>query len=167
MSPDQLTALAARLLNHAAMHDSVVPNDDELRQWRDDLIAAAEYLRQCAPSSRRREAAMLSDDDIQRVAIQCDMKSGQHWNRDRMNTSKMRSFARAIEREVRRQALEDAAHPDAVEALRMALDALSCTGESHDPGHRCTHCDEYVDRNSVVRKLIRAVLAAQGGNDAL
>lgn len=54
---------------------------------------------------------------------------------------------------------------DAIEALRMALDALSCTGESHDPGHRCTHCDEYVDRNSVVRKLIRAALAAHGGKE--
>lgn len=61
--------------------------------------------------------------------------------------------------------LERSSQADAVEALRMALDALSCTGESHDPGHRCTHCDDYVDRNSVVRKLIRAVLAAQGGKD--
>ena len=55
---------------------------------------------------------------------------------------------------------------DAIEALRMALDALSCTGDPDDPGHRCGHCDEYVDRNSVVRKLIRAVPAAQGGADA-
>ena len=55
---------------------------------------------------------------------------------------------------------------DAIEALRMALDALSCTGDPDDPGHRCGHCDEYVDRNSVVRKLIRAVLVAHGGNDA-
>lgn len=47
---------------------------------------------------------------------------------------------------------------------RAVEDALACTGESHDPGHRCAHCDEYVDRNSVVRKLIRAVLAAQGGD---
>ena len=52
---------------------------------------------------------MLSDDDIQRVAIQCGMKIGQHWNKGRMNTSKMRAFARAIEREDRQQALEDAA----------------------------------------------------------
>lgn len=58
------------------------------------------------------------------------------------------------------------AQADAIEALRMALDALSCTGDPDDPGHRCGHCDEYVDRNSVVRKLIRAVLAAQGGADA-
>ena len=52
---------------------------------------------------------MLSDDDIQRVAIQCDMKIGQHWNKGRMNTLRMRAFARAVEREVRQQALEDAA----------------------------------------------------------
>lgn len=41
MTPDQLKALADRLRDHAAMHDSVVPNDD-------DLIAAAKYLRKCA-----------------------------------------------------------------------------------------------------------------------
>ena len=59
---------------------------------------------------------MLSDDDILRVAIQCDMKIGQHWNRKRMNTSGMRAFARAIEREVRKQVLEDAAKAcDAIE----------------------------------------------------
>lgn len=51
------------------------------------------------------------------------------------------------------------AQADAVEALRMALDALSCTGDPDDPGHRCGHCDEYVDRNEVVRKRIRALLA--------
>ena len=48
MTDDKLTALAARLRDHAAMHESIVPHDDEQRQWRDDLIAAAEYLRQCA-----------------------------------------------------------------------------------------------------------------------
>lgn len=48
MTPDQLTALAARLRDHAAMHESIVPHDDEQRQWHDDLLDAAEYLRQCA-----------------------------------------------------------------------------------------------------------------------
>ena len=70
---------------------------------------------------------MLSDDDIQRVAIQCGMKSGQHWNKGRMNTSKMRSFARAIEREVRKQVLEDASS-----AVRELLDDEWIGTPEHD-----------------------------------
>ena len=70
---------------------------------------------------------MLSDDDIQSVAIQCDMKIGQHWNKGRMNTSGMRAFARAIEREVRRQALEEAACIlDAVDNYANPLTSRDC-----------------------------------------
>lgn len=70
---------------------------------------------------------MLSDDDIQRVAIQCGMKSGQHWNKGRMNTSKMRSFARAIEREARQQALEEAAQVcDSVDNYANPMTARDC-----------------------------------------
>ncbi len=47
-----------------------------------------------------------------------------------------------------------------LEAARAALDALSCTGEPDDPGHRCTHCDDYVDRNGPVRAVLRAALEA-------
>ena len=70
---------------------------------------------------------MLSDDDIQRVAIQCAMKIGQHWNRERMNTSRMRAFARAIEREVRKQVLEDASS-----AVRELLDDEWIGTPEHD-----------------------------------
>ena len=101
---------------------------------------------------------MLSDDDIQRVAIQCGMKSGQHWNKGRMNTSKMRSFARAIEREVRKQVLEDAAHPDAVEALRDLLPlAEAFTRKAVFTAQRAGELASILDR-------ARAVLAAQGGD---
>ena len=51
---NQLIVLAARLRDHAAMHESIVPHDDEQRQWRDDLLDAAEYLRQCAESEHAR-----------------------------------------------------------------------------------------------------------------
>ncbi len=44
--------------------------------------------------------------------------------------------------------------------LEQALDALTCSGDNDDPGHRCSHCDDYVDRNSVVRQALRAALAA-------
>ena len=70
---------------------------------------------------------MLSDDDIQRVAIQCGMKIGQHWNKGRMNTLKMRYFARAIEREARQQALEDAAQVcDSVDNYANPMTARDC-----------------------------------------
>ena len=119
---------------------------------------------------------MLSDDDIQRVAIQCGMKSGQHWNKGRMNTSKMRSFARAIEREVRKQVLEDAAHPDAVEALRRLVAAV-IDDEGDDPGNAPGHAHSrpgiWDDDNEpaiagkpcekcAAWSNARAVLAAQG-----
>ena len=42
--------------------------------------------------------------------------------------------------------------------MQAALDALTGTGESDDPGHRCGHCDDYVDRNGQVRAALRARL---------
>lgn len=51
--------------------------------------------------------------------------------------------------------------PTLIEAARAALDALSCDTESlDDPGHRCSHCDDYVDRNGPVRKALRAAIEA-------
>ena len=44
------------------------------------------------------------------------------------------------------------------ELIRQLAEALECNGEPDDPGHRCSHCDEYVDRNSVLRKVARARL---------
>ena len=59
---------------------------------------------------------------------------------------------RAVEAEVRKS--DDA-------LLQAALDALTCTGESDDPGHRCGHCDDYVDRNGQVRAALRARLESK------
>ena len=59
---------------------------------------------------------------------------------------------RAVEAEVRKQDTE---------LIRQMLDALECNGEPDDPGHRCGHCDEYVDRNSVLRKAARARLGGK------
>ena len=55
-------------------------------------------------------------------------------------------FARAVEFEVQKQ---DEA------LIRLMLEALECSGEPDDPGHRCSHCDDYVDRNSVLRNAAR------------
>ena len=57
-----------------------------------------------------------------------------------------RAYARAIEAEVRGQ--DDA-------LIRLMLEALECSGEPDDPGHRCSHCDDYVDRNSRLRSAAR------------
>ena len=45
------------------------------------------------------------------------------------------------------------------ELMQKALDALTCSDEVDDPGHRCGHCDDYVDRNRVVREALAAALA--------
>ena len=57
-----------------------------------------------------------------------------------------RAYARAIEAEVRGQ---DEA------LIRQMLEALECNGEPDDPGHRCSYCDDYVDRNSRLRNAAR------------
>ena len=51
------------------------------------------------------------------------------------------------------------------ELIRQLVEALECNGEPDDPGHRCSHCDEYVDRNSVLRKVARARLGGQHGTE--
>lgn len=43
--------------------------------------------------------------------------------------------------------------------LRQALEALGCTHEEGDPGHRCGHCDDYVDRNGTLRSAIAKELS--------
>ena len=63
-----------------------------------------------------------------------------------------RAYARAIEAEVRGQ--------DEV-LIRLLLEALECSGEPDDPGHRCSHCDDYVDRNSVLRNAARKRLESK------
>lgn len=53
-----------------------------------------------------------------------------------------------------------------VAAAKAALDALTCSGEADDPGHRCGHCDDYVDRNGVVRAALRDALASAEAQQA-
>jgi len=51
-------------------------------------------------------------------------------------------------------------------AAKAALDALTCApDDGFDPGHRCSHCDDYVDRNGPVREMLRLALA-QTSEDA-
>ena len=45
------------------------------------------------------------------------------------------------------------------EIMQQSLEALTCSGEDDDPGHRCTHCDDYVDRNGPLRAALRERLA--------
>ena len=41
---------------------------------------------------------------------------------------------------------------------RESLHVLTCSEEDDDPGHRCSHCDDYVDRNGPHRNALRAAL---------
>ena len=43
--------------------------------------------------------------------------------------------------------------------LRQCLEMLGCTHEDDDPGHRCGHCDDYVDRNGTLRSAITKELS--------
>ena len=87
----------------------------------------------------------LSDKEIS--ALYFEALGSQHLReQDRKMVTR---FAHAVESEVRKSD----------EALILQLvEALECNGEPDDPGHRCIHCDEYVDRNSVLRKAARARL---------
>lgn len=150
MTPDQLTELAQRLLNHAAMHESVVPNDDELRQWRDDLIAAAEYLRQCA------EAEPTIDINI-KIAVPENWSNrlDMQWIVEREIHADRWSWSYAAPQAMNTQA-------DAIEALREVARI------AHDGGGNLGFGEALV----AIRKLTlpfwtrRAVLAAQGDKDA-
>jgi len=42
--------------------------------------------------------------------------------------------------------------------VEQALDALTCPSRYSVPGHRCSHCDNDVDRNGLVRTTLRATL---------
>lgn len=44
---------------------------------------------------------------------------------------------------------------------RESLHVLTCNEEDDDPGHRCSHCDDYVDRNGTHRSALRAALEAK------
>jgi len=41
---------------------------------------------------------------------------------------------------------------------RESLHVLTCSEGDDDPGHRCSHCDDYVDRNGPHRNALRAAL---------
>jgi hypothetical protein len=44
---------------------------------------------------------------------------------------------------------------------RESLHVLTCNEDDDDPGHRCSHCDDYVDRNGPHRNALRAALEAK------
>ena len=84
----------------------------------------------------------LSDADLDAAWTKARSKNGPQW-------VPYFEALRAVEALVRKD----------YDALILQLvEALECNGEPDDPGHRCSHCDEYVDRNSVLRKAARARL---------
>ena len=64
----------------------------------------------------------------------------------------------AADAEARRVDELTALHKQDTALIRQLVEALECNGEPDDPGHWCSHCDDYVDRNSVLRKVARARL---------
>ena len=49
--------------------------------------------------------------------------------------------------------------------MKQALEALTCSDEHDDLGHRCSHCDDYVDQNGPVRAALRAAIAEASKQD--
>lgn len=47
---------------------------------------------------------------------------------------------------------------EVIDALKAALEILSCNDEHDHPGHRCSYCDDYVDRNGTVRAQLREAI---------
>lgn len=85
----------------------------------------------------------LSDDDIARIMVSIPEPVSDSGNDVAVWAT---NLCIAIEAEVQKQ---DEA------LIRLMLEALECSGEPDDPGHRCSHCDDYVDRNSVLRNAAR------------
>ena len=106
---------------------------------------------------RRREVSILTDDDLDALV----RKHGATSYRNRADTQNpaygftpagLLNLLAEVTREIRKQ---DEA------LIRMMLEALECSGEPDDPGHRCSHCDDYVDRNSVLRNAARKRLESK------
>lgn len=60
-----------------------------------------------------------------------------------------------------------AAMREALEAAQECLRCVDDTGDGFQAGHWCPHCDEFVDRNGVVRQRISAALASDAGRAML
>ena len=91
----------------------------------------------------------LSDDDIARIMVSIPEPASDSGNDVAVWAT---NLCLAIEAETRKQ--DDA-------LIRQMLEALECSGEPDDPGHRCSHCDDYVDRNSVLRNAARKRLESK------
>ena len=141
MTPDQLTALAARLRDHAS--DYITHPDDACKH--SDLLAAAEYLRQCAKDEP------TIDINI-KIAVPANWSNrlDMQWIVEREIHADRWSWSYAAPQAMNTQA-------DAIEALRELVEALD--GAYISSWQSTAAWQTQLDR-------ARAVLAAQGGGNA-
>ena len=143
MTDDKLTALAARLRDHAS--DYITHPDDACKH--SDLLAAAEYLRQCA------QAEPTIDINI-KIAVPENWSNrlDMQWIVEREIHADRWSWSYAAPQAMNTQA-------DAIEALRDLLPlAEAFTRKAVFTAQRAGELASILDR-------ARAVLAAQGGKD--
>ena len=143
MTPDQLTALAARLRDHAS--DYITHPDDACKH--SDLLAAAEYLRQCAKDEP------TIDINI-KIAVPANWSNrlDMQWIVEREIHADRWSWSYAAPQAMNTQA-------DAIEALReLGPLAEAFTRKAVFTAQRAGELASILDR-------ARAVLAAQGGKD--
>ena len=139
MTDDKLTALAARLRDHAS--DYITHPDDACKH--SDLIAAAEYLRQCAKDEP------TIDINI-KIAVPANWSNrlDMQWIVEREIHADRWSWSYAAPQAMNTQA-------DAIEALRELVEALD--GAYISSWQSTAAWQTQLDR-------ARAVLAAQGGD---
>ena len=139
MTDDKLTALAARLRDHAS--DYITHPDDACKH--SDLLAAAEYLRQCA------QAEPTIDINI-KIAVPENWSNrlDMQWIVEREIHADRWSWSYAAPQAMNTQA-------DAIEALRELVEALD--GAYISSWQSTAAWQTQLDR-------ARAVLAAQGGD---
>ena len=140
MTDDKLTALAARLRDHAS--DYITHPDDACKH--SDLIAAAEYLRQCAKDEP------TIDINI-KIAVPANWSNrlDMQWIVEREIHADRWSWSYAAPQ-------PPSAKDDAVEALRRIIEAANGR-QHHNP---------ITDEMHAALRYARAVLAAQGGGNA-
>ena len=147
MTPDQLTALAARLRDHAS--DYITHPDDACKH--SDLLAASEHLRQCAESEHAivpqgwKLVPLEPTTEMVEAAFDAIPAS--------LLDGKIRTHYRAM---LAAAPQPPSAKDDAVEALRRIIEAANGR-QHHNP---------ITDEMHAALRYARAVLAAQGGGNA-
>jgi len=137
----------------------ICPQSHDDRGW---LLSEIERLR--VENNHLRRVGMDRPSAGLHKAAMAELRSeNQHLREHRQLASIYATDARAKADKLRAENERLRARVEVLERLtRESLNVLTCDGGGDDdPGHRCSHCDDYVDRNRQHRKALRAALEAK------